>query len=298
MKTVAMINEQNAKTLSKISALQLKDVEEVSRLRKKFPFFGYIDVKLPNGQTVCMLSNNDEIVSLTNLWVDGFVFEKKSISIWMQYAERSNVILDVGSHVGIYALAAASVNEMAKIVAFEAVDFVYARLFQNISANAFSNIEARHLAVSDSEGVTKINVKFGPATLSSGSSLEMRKSFSKDIQSKIVAKDTIQNELDNASVDLVKIDVEGHEMPVLNGMRDIIERRRPIILCEVLYVEFNDGEVWNFLRNFGYTIYQVDDRTNSVHLTTQGNSFRRGAPNSFCIPNERLDEFERFVNQG
>jgi FkbM family methyltransferase len=35
------------------------------------------------------------------------------------------------------------------------------------------------------------------------------------------------------SADLVKIDVEGSELDVLAGMEELIERRRPVIVCEV-----------------------------------------------------------------
>ena len=55
------------------------------------------------------------------------------------------------------------------------------------------------------------------------------------------------------SVDLVKIDVEGHELQVLEGMVDTISRCRP-----VMYIEDDRPEKSKALREFiirnGYTI--------------------------------------------
>lgn len=39
---------------------------------------------------------------------------------------------------------------------------------------------------------------------------------------------------DLATVDLVKLDTEGTEPQVLEGMRDTLRRHRPVIFCEVL----------------------------------------------------------------
>jgi len=44
---------------------------------------------------------------------------------------------------------------------------------------------------------------------------------------------TLDEAFEAHRLDLIKIDVEGHETPVLDGARNVIKRFRPIIACEV-----------------------------------------------------------------
>ena len=48
-------------------------------------------------------------------------------------------------------------------------------------------------------------------------------------------------------VSLAKIDAEGHEMQILNGMQNTIERDLPVLI-----VEDNNGKVPDFLNRLGY----------------------------------------------
>ena len=40
-------------------------------------------------------------------------------------------------------------------------------------------------------------------------------------------------------IDLIKIDVEGYEIPILQGFRDLILKKKPIVYVEVLKINFN-----------------------------------------------------------
>lgn len=67
-------------------------------------------------------------------------------------------------------------------------------------------------------------------------------------------------------IGLLKVDVEGAELEVLQGAAELLERRRPPILCEVLLVgEKADlqayaervGKLMGLLHGLGYTVYRI-----------------------------------------
>lgn len=67
-------------------------------------------------------------------------------------------------------------------------------------------------------------------------------------------------------VRLVKIDVEGHEVPALRGMQKILARWAPLVVFEQHPEAFRDGqsEVIELLRGQGYTEFFSIDRVPSL----------------------------------
>jgi FkbM family methyltransferase len=69
--------------------------------------------------------------------------------------------------------------------------------------------------------------------------------------------DSVCSELDIRGLKLVKIDVEGHEAQVLNGMSRVISEFRPTIVFEALTSQkLKESE--KILYSAGYSIKQVD----------------------------------------
>lgn len=72
---------------------------------------------------------------------------------------------------------------------------------------------------------------------------------------------------DIEDVRLVKIDVEGHEVHALGGMRKLLDRCSPVVLFEQQPEEFEDGKspTIELLRSCGYTEFYSVDRVPSTN---------------------------------
>jgi len=57
----------------------------------------------------------------------------------------------------------------------------------------------------------------------------------------------------------VKIDAEGHELPVLAGMRELLLRDKP-----VLVVELSNDKIQEYLEPIGYEIVVLPDSSNLI----------------------------------
>jgi FkbM family methyltransferase len=172
---------------------------------------------------------------------------------------RARTIIDGGASFGVYSLAAASLNPEAKIVAFEPLDRSYQRLARNIALNGFS-VRAERLALSDKDGSAVLYDDPGRDRYR-GASLVADSDVSHDrIEHSIQAArlDTFCRENEIESIDLVKLDIEGHEAAALAGMAELIAKGKPAILIEVLTAE-SGAQVWSKLQPLGYKAYRVDE---------------------------------------
>ena len=129
-------------------------------------------------------------------------------------------VLDVGACVGAFSLEVLRVVESAEIDAFEPSELAWPYLRHNLS---WSRARLHHVACSDKDGVAMLacpDGRVGTETLHRGGGRPVT----------TVAIDSFIS----GPVDLIKIDVEGHEVEVLNGASKTIDRWHPTLIVELL----------------------------------------------------------------
>ena len=157
--------------------------------------------------------------------------------------------VDVGANFGYYAsLASQIVGPNGRVFAFEPSPIAQASLKDMISENRITNIDLCCAAVGNCEGEVDI---FLPSDeqLHSPSIFPCDDSFTSH-RVPMVALDSYKPLNDGHPIDLIKIDVEGFEPNVIEGMRSLIGRR----LVRNMTCEFNSG--W-LRRNNGMTPAQL-----------------------------------------
>lgn len=137
------------------------------------------------------------------------------------------IVADVGAHIGYYTLIAASrVGERGVVHAFEPSPSSFYLLKENVRRNGFvERVNCFAAAVGKKKGRRKFNL-----TGSSDSDGFYRPALTHVV--KTIEVDTVT--LDEAMLtrlDAVKIDVEGAELEVLEGMRLILESGELSVLC-------------------------------------------------------------------
>jgi FkbM family methyltransferase len=175
---------------------------------------------------VQLFDDGDRIVGVTKR---GKEWEKKTCAVWPRLVEPGTVMVDVGAYNGIYAIASAMMG--AKVIAFEPHPANFARMKANASLNSV-RIEMVKAALSDREGTTSLYMKHSEDRMSDLGSLELMPSI--DAHGITVQTQRLDIIKFTARVGLIKIDVEGHEMPVLNGAAQTIFDYHPNVVIEVL----------------------------------------------------------------
>ena len=152
-------------------------------------------------------------------------WEGASMRVWVRAARRARVILDVGSHTGLYALAAKAVAPLASVAAFEPVERIREKLQANVDLNQF-DLPIFPAAVSDRDGLgvmldTGEEHELSATMDETGAVLAGRPRT--EVSVPVVQLDTLISAGTFGPPDLIKIDVEGHGPAVLRGMANQLE---------------------------------------------------------------------------
>jgi FkbM family methyltransferase len=140
-----------------------------------------------------------------------------------------DTMIDVGANIGYFTiLGARTVGGRGRVVAFEPMPQVRARLEQNIALNQLTNVAVRNEALSDASG--PITFYAGPADDTGLASLRPL-SGSSEVAVTRARFDDLLSPSDRVA--LVKIDVEGAEMAAIRGMSQCLRRDSPHVILEV-----------------------------------------------------------------
>jgi FkbM family methyltransferase len=229
----------------------------IDEMRSSDNIWGFTKCISGNAQFYMAILGNDDGVAL-RFYHNGH-YEKFTLDIWSKLALSSKLILDVGAHTGSYTLSARVASPSSKVISFEPHYLNFGRLALNLRANGFEPSDVHMIAASDKNQNVYFQVPKDLDYHSSGGKIS-ENSKSQNYHGYWVNSVSLDNfllEEAKNSVDLVKIDTEGHELNVLKGMTKIIEINHPTIFFECI-TQFN-LELEEFFNKHEYEIYWIDD---------------------------------------
>jgi FkbM family methyltransferase len=176
------------------------------------------------------------------------------------------VVIDVGANIGQICLLTA---KYAKDVhAFEPNTDNFAVLERNIQANPFTNITANHSAVSNSDTPIVIYV---PRTYNTGA-ISAYPDNSWEVDTETVSTVRLDDYCATfASVGLIKIDVEGAELDVLEGASTVLRHHRPVVFMEVTQSILHRAnrsvqDVLDYFAPLNYQVFRIGQRGELILL--------------------------------
>jgi FkbM family methyltransferase len=197
-------------------------------------------------------------------------WEKESLRIWAELSKNAKTIIDIGANTGVFTMVAKNNNPGATMVAIEPVEVNFSVLSQNIQQNQFS-VHAENVALSNADGTAKMFMLKDKLNYMTSVN-DNRYAVDSEIQANVEVVEIevpikrfsyINDKYKLGRIDLVKIDVEGHEVAVLNAMLPFIKESKPIILIEVIGDE-NAKIMDNMFKDIGYRYVSIDEISKSV----------------------------------
>lgn len=222
-------------------------------------------------------------------------FEKPFPSYFYACASLwTGLILDVGANTGFYSLLAVCASADNRVVAFEPDTDIAISLHDNLALNQFSDkVQFSPLALSSKPGRATLYIPPKEhGLIETSSSLEI--SFKADhSELREVEVDTLDEFLSRSSlqrdpISIIKIDVEGHEMPVLIGAKQTVDAHRPILFVEVLHAA-DFAQLDAFLEEHSYVDVQLND--SGATVAESGVVYDPAGWNHAFVPREKLGAF-------
>lgn len=153
-----------------------------------------------------------------------YFIEETPLSIWHRQAIGAKVVFDVGANLGIYSFAALASQADAAVYAFEPTPEIAAQLRNAAKLNGLK-LRVHETAVSSKTGHAKLNRFRGDLGTNSGMNFVFGSADTDDPNRvSTIRLDDFCLENDILRVDLLKIDVQGHEYEVFLGAKNLLGR--------------------------------------------------------------------------
>lgn len=173
------------------------------------------------------------------------------------FVDPRRVAIDVGANEGYYS---GRLSQLcAQVHCFEPIPW----MADNLRRRLRPSVRVHQLAVSDHNGEGVLRVPYrgavemhGTSTIEPGNPLR-EATHTEEVPCRLVRLDDVIDE----HVGFIKVDVEGHELAVLQGAAALIAKDRPVLLVESekRHNAAAPESVFEFLRELGYTGLFVEE---------------------------------------
>ena len=213
-----------------------------------------------------------------------------------RFLQKDSIVVDIGANIGYVTMFCAKILENSGAVyAFEPQAENYKLLQQHIELNNFQNIVPQKFAVTS----TPTTLRLYLATDNHGAHSTI---FNADVMTENYEEvqgltlDSFVEEKRFSKLDLVKIDVEGAEFEVLQGMQNVMRSFRPVIIVELNEMlqqqrGMSSNSIKSMLIEYGYTIFSPTEQ--GFLQNTASTPFE----NSICVPNEKITQLNNLLKK-
>ncbi|MGF7160103.1 FkbM family methyltransferase [Rhodoligotrophos appendicifer] len=203
--------------------------------------------RIKNRDVAFFVSN--ELDSIQKFHRAGVFYEMDELELISQHF-KGGTFVDVGANIGNHTLYALLALDATKVIAFEPLPLAFSILEINIATNQLGDrATLRQMGLSNTDTLAS----FTSPTNNLGGSRLLERPDAGGI--KIGRGDDY---LKDEKVDFIKIDTEGFEIQVLEGLVQTINKNKPVIFVEV--EDENISSYESFSRKMGYRVAEKFDR--------------------------------------
>lgn len=236
-----------AKILSHLSSRPTSRSPEVRLVRTKI-----------NGRSYRISSDDNYLDHIKG------VFEPEMVSLFKTLIQPNDTVLDIGANIGCTSLLFGDLAQ--QVYSFEPSPTTHRWLVENVQRAKLKNVKPINLGLGKDAGTFELT--FEPNNRSGGFVSNLTSACDGHQVEKItIARgDDFIREHQIAKVDFIKIDVEGFEQSVIEGLAATIARDQPVVALELNHWCLNAfqrtsvPDFFDFLRDVFPYLYAVDMR--------------------------------------
>ena len=243
-------------------------------------FFGWQIFKRSVGLPVLVRSCGKRFLAYPDCTISSMLLyfnvpESAELSILKSYCQKGEaVFFDIGANIGLYSIVME--EHFAAVHAFEPNPEAIRRLRENSMLNGLT-IKANNIAVSDREGIMHLCVRGNVDPTAHLQEVASEYTISVPVVSldKYIEKNQVRGKI------VVKIDVEGEELRVLDGAVESLRQKRFSIIQFESLSEEHFVSICNFMKSLNYGVYAANNNK-LVPVAQRG----EGMNNYYILPPE------------
>ncbi len=213
-------------------------------------------------------------------WVDShqsYWLYKNYIMDWVEFnliqkiSREEDVIVDIGANIGVYSFwFSKCINDKGRIFSFEPDRKNLERFKYGFSLNHISSLSIHDIAISDKNGEAKF---FSGLDEQSSLFYESEKSAQQFTTVKTQTLDDFCKQNNLATINFLKIDVEGAEWFVLKGASELLQNKS----IKIIQLELNNhinkfnlkiDDVVDMMSNYQYELYRLEEYFVKIDIHT------------------------------
>ena len=164
----------------------------------------------------------------------GEEFEPDNVAHFKVLCDEDSRVLDVGANIGLTALVLSQICPRGQIAAIEPLPRSFKYLKRNVSEAGAINLKIFNFALGSSEGSVLMQghpSNFACSFIADNYRIPGSDHFSQEVP--VRRLDEAFSELSLDRLDFMKVDVEGFELEVFRGAREILNTYKPIVFLEM-----------------------------------------------------------------
>ena len=180
------------------------------------------------------------------------------------HLKPGDVVYDIGANVGFLTVIAAKlVGPTGAVYAFEPLPANVVLLKHNVQANNFDQAVVFAVAVSNQAGRAHLSV---PAEPTEAKLIDDNEPGER-IDVEVIAIDDLVAGKQMRPPNLIKMDVEGADIEVVEGMAATLREHRPLVVCDI---HVDQSEMTRVFDTLAYDLVSIDDTSVPITETPWG----------------------------
>jgi len=225
-------------------------------------------------------------------------YEKELGELLKKMLRSNDVFIDIGANIGYFSLLSATISPSVKVISFEPVQELFQKMNENFSINDSKNIVAVNAAVGEMKEQRQLYLS-APDNLGMSSFHQPENYSGRKEKVEVISIDDWFNTSGLTKIDLIKIDTEGSELAVLKGMKDVLEKQRPVLIVEInpetlSSFDLKPVDIYNYLNQFNFDEFLILENGRLVHLNTNEAS---QTINVLFIHKDKKNEYPKLFNK-
>jgi FkbM family methyltransferase len=190
------------------------------------------------------------------------VYETYTNSVIQKHVKEGDTVCDVGAHVGDHTVFLSKlVGKNGKVFALEPGKRNFELLQKNVRFNGLKNVSPARIALSDKQEKMRLYL--------SSDSTDNRVGIKKGNRKvEIVNSNSLDNLFPDGNIDFIKIDVQGWEIPCLQGMKKLSQKNSKLKMIVEFWPKgiqeagMRPVGLYNVLQRYGFSIFILSEQNN------------------------------------